>query len=175
MRSPSRPPRRLRARSALALCLGASFVPTTGCVSWFGRTPSARVGSSPAVDFALVGAPRSETEREGRLSAADDDQPNGAALQGAFWGGVIVGSAGAATAVGFGIGGAVTSKQIEDGYQDGTSVEERDKLVDRGKAFNTVAITGASLAITGLAVAAIAHAIDQSRCGPRRRKREGCR
>lgn len=158
--------------SSLALIVS---VGATGCA--FGPELSGAPRASVRTgDYALLGAPASNTEREARLDAADDDgELNEKALTGSFWGGVIVGSVGAAGAVGFGVAGAVTTNQLEDGYREGMSQQERDDLVDRGETFNALAITGATLAVTGLAVAAIAHGIDATRCGPRARKRDRCR
>ena len=158
--------------AALALAAGALVAP--GCAMLGGTNSTGPRAQVRIGDFALLGAPTSDSEQEGRLAHADKGELNEKALTGSFWGGVIVGSVGGAAAVGFAAAGAAATDKIADGYGEGISVERRDELVSRGGAYNGIAITGATLAITGFAVAAIAHGIDASRCGPRRRKRDGC-
>ena len=152
----------------------ASLAFAPSCAS----SPHAQLGVSraaaiPPSTLALMGAPTSETEREGRISAADKPL-NPKAVKSAFWGGIITGSVGGAMTLGFGAAGAVTSNRLTDSFGDGLTYDDRDARVSRGETYNALAITGASLFVTGMAVAAITYAVDSTRCGPMRQKRESC-
>ncbi|NVB40016.1 hypothetical protein G6O69_19380 [Pseudenhygromyxa sp. WMMC2535] len=89
-----------------------------------------------------------------------------------FWTGIIVGTVAAAGAIGFGVGGYVTRGQLQDGYETSMTEAERDTLVTRGERFNTLAATGAALAVIGYALAIVTYAVDWNRCGPLVRKHE---
>ena len=173
---------------ALALAgLTPGLIASPACASFgtHANTPSslgfgsanAQMGPSlPSADtLALMGPPTSETERDARIDAASGDKPlNEKAIRGAFWGGVITGSFGGALSLGFGIAGASASNRLADDYAQGVSYADRDQRVSRGETYNALAVTGAALLVTGVAISAITYAIDATRCGPLRQKREGC-
>lgn len=160
----------LPAAGAASLAMALS-----GCAALGPSSASLASARAPSPHtLALIGAPTSSTEREARLAANDDEPLNPKAVRAAFWGGVITGSVGTAMTLGFGTAGAVAANRLDDGYSEGLTYDERDKLVSRGEAYNALAITGAALMVTGLTVAAITYAIDATRCGPLRQKREGC-
>jgi hypothetical protein len=102
------------------------------------------------------------------LSGGDDGQGKRKAL---FITGVVASSLGGAMAIGFGAAGQITENQLDDGYSDGLTRSEESDLRDRGEAFNTVAITGAALAVVGIAVTAIVLGIDHRKCGNLMKKR----
>lgn len=169
-------PLRLRASSTrngaglLITALATTLATAPGCASFGFGGPRASVSEHT---LALMGPPSSETEREGRLEHQKPDI-NEKAVEGAFWGGVVAGSVGTAMAVGFGAAGQVTSGTVADAYDDGVTLERRDELVQRGETFNALAITGAAIGVTGLAIAAITYGIDRTRCGRMRRKKDDC-
>jgi hypothetical protein len=132
---------------------------------------SARV--VPSSTLALMGPPSSDTEREGRIAAADEPL-NPRAIKGAFWGGVIASAFGGAMTVGFGAAGSVASNKLADEFDAGITRADQESMASRGETYNALAVTGASLLVTGLAVAAITYAVDATRCGPLRQKRETC-
>lgn len=144
-----------------------------GCTSFFGGPSTLTPGAIPSGTLALMGPPTSETEREGRLSAADKPL-NPRAIKRAFWGGVLAASVGGALTLGFGAAGASASKRLAGDFDEGLTYSERDDGIARGEAYNALTITGATLTITGIALAAIAYAVDATRCGPLRQKREDC-
>ncbi|MCR9161742.1 MAG: hypothetical protein ACE37F_36220 [Nannocystaceae bacterium] len=114
------------------------------------------------------------------LPSDDDDLDDGDDAQrkrkGVFVAGVIASALGGAMAVGFGAAGQITEKRLDDGYREGLTRAEEADFRDRGEAFNTVAITGAALAVVGLGVTAIVLGIDHRKCGDLiKRRRQECK
>jgi hypothetical protein len=122
-----------------------------------------------------------QTDASGQpLSTSDDDLDDGDKAQrrrkGVFVGGVVASALGGAMAVGFGAAGQITENQLDDGYNDGLTRSEEADFRDRGEAFNTVAITGAALAVVGLGITAIVLGIDHHKCGDLiKRRRKECK
>lgn len=107
------------------------------------------------------------------LSDGDDGQGKRKAL---FITGVVASALGGAMAVGLGAAGQITENQLDDGYNEGISRSEESDLQDRGEAFNTVAITGAALAVVGIGLTAIVLGIDHRKCGTLiKKRREECK
>jgi hypothetical protein len=158
----------------IALCSSLALL-GPGCSSLGGVQMNASTAGLPSPHtLALMGGPTSETEREARLDAASEKPLNPKAIKGAFWGGLITGSVGGVMAIGFGAAGGVAANKLADSYADGINYADRDSMVSRGETYNDLAKVGAALMVTGFAVAAITYAIDATRCGPMRQKREGC-
>ena len=154
-------------------CLACLVFATAACTSLASVPSTLTPGAIPRETLALIGPPTSETEREGRLRAAD--QPlNPRAIKAAFWGGVIAASVGGALTLGSGIAGASASNRLAEGFDEGLTYSQRDDQAARGEIYNALTTTGASLAVTGMAIAAITYAVDATRCGPLRQKRADC-
>jgi hypothetical protein len=162
----------------LVLSLASGCATTSMGGTGFGFADSARSVDTRTLEMLEPGS--SDTEREARRDHAErearagDDPPSDAAIKGSFWTGVIAGSIGGAMAVGFGTAGAVTTGQVEKGFEDGTTVADHDAAVSRGETFNALTITGIAVGVVGLGVAAIAAGIDRTRCGPLKREKTGC-
>jgi hypothetical protein len=60
----------------------------------------------------------------------------------------------------------VTKRQVLDGYEAGTTLEDRDALVSRGQAFNGVSIAMTTVAVFAYALAIVTYGVDWNRCGP---------
>ena len=94
-----------------------------------------------------------------------------------FWSGIGLGTLGAVGAIGFGVAGFTTKNQLNDAYYDGSglSVEEQQKLVKNGEAFNALAISFTALAVLGYALAVVTYGVDWNRCGPLVAKKRKCK
>jgi hypothetical protein len=120
-----------------------------------GSEPAPRPeGPEPAADYA---------ERDARL---DKVSP---AL---FWTGMVVGLVGSAAAIAFMVDGRVTESKVENGYDDGFTRAERDRLEDRGDLDNTLSKVSAGVGVAGFSLALIMAGIDYSRCGPVTKRRK---
>lgn len=109
-------------------------------------------------------ASMTDMERDVRLETGDR---GGEKLTPAlFWTGIGVGTLGAVGGVAFGVAGYVTKRQVTDGYGAGITLEERDALVSRGKAFNGVSIAMTTVAVFAYALAIVTYGVDWNRCGP---------
>ncbi len=111
-----------------------------------------------------------QTDSAGKpLSQSDDSLKDEDSAQrkrtGVFIASVVASALGGATAIGFGAAGQITENQLDDGYRDGISRQEEKDFQNRGKAFNSVAIGGAALAVIGLGITAIVLGIDHRKCG----------
>jgi hypothetical protein len=91
---------------------------------------------------------------------------------GMFWGGIATTSVGGALLLATGIGGRVTQAQLQNRYEDSDlTYAEEDKLRKRGDVFNALAITGATLALAGAALAIVTYGVDYGKCGTLSKKR----
>lgn len=148
--------------------LTASTLVSSGCVG-LGSASSASVGvglvdlDRPEMrQFAV--ASMTDLERDVRLETSDR---GGEKLTPAlFWTGIGVGTVGAVGAVAFGVAGYVTKRQVTDGYNSGITLDDRDALVSRGKAFNGVSIAMTTVAVFAYALAIVTYGVDWNRCGP---------
>jgi hypothetical protein len=158
---------RLRSASAPLLAgLTAMTLVSSGCVG-LGATSSAGVGivdlDRPEMrQFAV--ASMTDMERDVRLETSDR---GGEKLTPAlFWTGIGVGTLAAVGGVAFGVAGYVTKRQVLDGYEAGTTLEDRDALVSRGQTFNGVSIAMTTVAVFAYALAIVTYGVDWNRCGP---------
>jgi hypothetical protein len=165
-----------RSRSTYAPLLAgltASTLVSSGCVGLGSgsvdsvNTPSAGFGlidlDSPEMRQFPV-ASMTDMERDVRLETSDRE---GEKLTPAlFWTGIGVGTVAAVGGVAFGVAGYVTKRQIIDGYESGITLDDRDALTSRGKAFNGVSIAMATVAVFAYTLAIVTYGVDWNRCGP---------
>ncbi|MCA9587379.1 MAG: hypothetical protein KC657_18760 [Myxococcales bacterium] len=173
-------------RRPLALALAASLV-TSACAS-AGPAPVPRI--DPKLHVGEMGA---RTNFELRAMVASEAAPlpssddrgdkrkkSRKVTPALFWTGVILGSVGGAGALGFGIAGVVTERNINNSFDDsinggaGLSKAEFDRLRNQGDTMNTLAITSAVVGLVGLALAVIVYGHDYTTCGPLAPKRRRC-
>ena len=157
--------------SVAALSLVSSLA--TGCAA-IQPTAVASVDLERPEMRSFAVAQMTELERDVRL---DTGSRKGEKLTPAlFWSGITMGTIGAVASIGFGVAGFVTNNELKDGYDSGElGLAERDDLVRRGDTFNTLAITGAAVAVIGYALALITYGVDWNRCGPLAEKKRKCR
>jgi hypothetical protein len=119
-------------------------------------------------------ASMTQLERDVRIETGDRERPK--LTPALFWTGIIVGTVGAVGGVSFGVAGFVTKNQLNDGYAgDGLTVADRDGLVNRGEAFNTVTMVSTAAAVLGYALSIVTYGVDWNRCGPLVHKRRRCK
>lgn len=93
-----------------------------------------------------------------------------------FWSGIAVGSLGAVGTVGFAIAGRMAKDDLNAMYEEGSgSLEERNRIRDRGETWNALVVTSAALMAAGYALALITYAVDWNRCGVLAEKKRKCK
>ena len=113
-------------------------------------------------------------ERTGPRAAPDQGlkHPNASAIS--FVVATVLGSVAAAGALAFGIAGTVTDRKLQDGYDNGLTLDEQNRLRDRGELFNDLTIGLGVTGLVSLTAAAIIYGVDYTRCGHLARKRRKC-
>jgi hypothetical protein len=109
-------------------------------------------------------ASMTDMERDVRLETTDRGSEK--LTPALFWTGIGVGTLAAVGGVAFGVAGYVTKRQVTDGYEAGTTLDDRDALVSRGKALNGVSIAMTTVAVFAYALAIVTYGVDWNRCGP---------
>jgi hypothetical protein len=95
---------------------------------------------------------------------------------GVFWAGIALTAAGGGSTIAMAVTGEATQKQLTDGYADGSLTRAREEqLTGRGELVNKLAVASATLALIGVALAAIAYGVDYTRCGKLAKRRKKCR
>jgi len=166
-------------RASLALALTAALV-STGCAGLTTARTDAVALSAIDLDrpemrqFAV--ASTTDLERDVRIETSGDKRRREKLTPALFWTGIVLGAAGTAGSIGFGVAGSVTRNQLSDGYGgDGLTVDDRDALVSRGEGFDSAAIGFAAAAVIGFALSIVTYGVDWNRCGPLVRKRRRCK
>jgi hypothetical protein len=156
-------------RTSLGLILAAS----TACAA------TAPVLSRPHSSHAGIGAMGERTHFEQTQLTAPDHSSRGTPTRAEtrrknlFWTGLALAGIGTVSFIGFGIGGRIVQKQIDDGYDDGSLTRsEEDKLANRGELMNGIAIGAAVVGVAGIILASVTYGIDRSQCGQLGPKRE---
>ena len=154
--------------------LALVLVATTGCATTATTLPR------PIASDIRVGAMGERTRFEQvpieRTAEGDDDDGATRAekrRKSAFWGGIALLGIGTVGFLGFGIGGRVVQKQIDDGYNDGTLTRaDEDKFEKRGELMNGLAIASAVVGLAGVVMASVTYGIDRTRCGKLKPRRD---
>lgn len=171
-------PRARSTRPALLSALVAAALVSSGCAGLVGGSGS---GTAAFVDidrpeFAQFGvAAMTDMERDVRLETGSRDK--GEKLTPAlFWTGIGVGTAASVGAIAFGVLGYVTKTQLSNGYDDGLTPGERDQIVNRGQAANSVSVALTTVAVISYALSIVTYGVDWNRCGPlvRNNKKRRC-
>jgi len=113
-------------------------------------------------------------ERTHRRPGPDDPPRHPNASVAVFATSAAIGAVGVLGAIGFGIAGAALNPKLDDGFDDGLSVAEEDRIRDRGALFNDLALGFGVAGLVGLSVAAITYGVDYTRCGKLAPKGRGC-
>jgi hypothetical protein len=93
-----------------------------------------------------------------------------------FWSGIAIGSLGAVGTIGFSAAGRVAKDNLNAMYEEGSgTLDERNRIRDRGEAWNAMVVTSASLMAVGFALALITYGVDWNRCGPLAEKKRKCK
>ncbi|PRQ03864.1 hypothetical protein ENSA5_12330 [Enhygromyxa salina] len=159
--------------STILAGLGALTLVGSGCAGLGSPTSSTAhlidLDQPQLRQFAV--ASTTDFERDVRLETGERKK-----LTPALFGvGVVAGTIGAVGGVAFGVAGFVTRNQLNNGYGvDGLDLDERDRLVSRGEAFNTAALSLTALAVVGYALALVTYGVDWNRCGPLAPKKRHC-
>jgi hypothetical protein len=109
-------------------------------------------------------ASMTDMERDVRLETTDKRREK--LTPALFWTGISLGTVGAVGGIAFGVAGYTTKRQLNDGYAEGLTVDERDGIISRGKTFNGLAVAMTTVAVLGYALAIVTYGVDWNRCGP---------
>ena len=167
---------RLATRS-LPACLTACAMLGSGCASLV-SSPSP-TGTRALVDLErpelreFPVAAMTDLERDVRLETSDRKHEK--LTPALFWTGIAFGSLGAVGVIAFGSAGFVTKNHLNQGYEQGLTLDERDELRSRGELHNTLAISSAVVMVLGYALAIVTYGVDWNRCGPLVEKRRKCK
>jgi hypothetical protein len=161
-------PRARSTRPALLSALVAAALASSGCALTSSTAAFVDIDRPELSQFAV--AAMTDMERDVRLETGSRDK--GEKLTPAlFWTGIGVGTATSVGAIAFGVVGFVTKNQLSDGYEgDGLTEGDRDQLVSRGQAANSVSVALTTVAVISYALSIVTYGVDWNRCGPLVRK-----
>jgi hypothetical protein len=156
--------------ASLLAGLTATMLVSSGCVGL-----GLDSGSAGSAGLALVDLDRPEMrqfpvaamtdmERDVRLETTDRRREKLTPVL--FGTGIALGTVGAVGAVAFGVAGFVTKQQLNNGYETGITLDEKDTLSSRGKTFNGISIGMTTVAVLAYALAIVTYGVDWNRCGP---------
>jgi hypothetical protein len=153
--------------ASLLAGLTATMLVSSGCVGLSSGSASAGVAlvdlDRPEMQGFAV-ASMTDMERDVRLETSDKRREK--LTPALFWTGIAVGTVGAVGGVAFGVAGYVTKRQLNDEYEAGLTVDDRDAIISRGQAFNGVAIAMTTVAVLAYSLAIVTYGVDWNRCGP---------
>lgn len=114
-------------------------------------------------------------ERDSRIETGNTERSREVTPK-LFWSGIAIGSLGAVGTIGFSAAGRVAKDNLNAMYEEGSgTLDERNRIRDRGEAWNAMVVTSASLMAVGFALALITYGVDWNRCGPLAEKKRKCK